>query len=71
MKKEIPGICFVKCLLRLSHQNLISGNLGEFQEEVWKEFEEYSGTIMIIRSDFDKNIAFFIPNKFEITEKLE
>ena len=71
MKKEIPGICLCKCLLRLSRQNLISGNLREFQKEVWKEFEEYSGTIVIIRSDFDKNSAFFIPKKFEITEKLE
>ena len=62
VKFEKPKMSLLKPLLRLNEEDLNEGNLKEFQKDLWKDFcNNYNGTIIIIRSDFGKNFAFFIP----------
>ena len=44
----------LNCLLRLNDEDLSKGNLKEFQEKLWKAFEDYQNyTIVIVRSDMN------------------
>ena len=52
MKSEIKQI---KCLLRLTQENLSKGNLKTHQIKLWTEFEDgYNGTLVIVRNNLDK-----------------
>ena len=54
-------------MLRLTEENLKEGDLEDFQEKLFEDFEcsSYKGTIFVIRSNFGKEFAFFKPNKIE------
>lgn len=63
---EKSDIRTLKCLLRLNQQNLNKGNLENYQKKLWKDFEDdYNGTIVIVRSNFDKEFAYFMPDRLE------
>ncbi len=50
-------------MLSLSEQNLNSGRLKQERDKLHKEFYGYNATLIIIRSNFGKEFAFFIPCK--------
>ena len=50
------------CLLRLYDEDLDQVNFLNHQRQLWKDFEKgYNGTLVIVRSDFGKEFAFYIP----------
>ena len=50
------------CLLSLDRVDLEHGNLKKHQKWLWKQFEgNYNGTLIIVRSEFGKEFAFYIP----------
>ena len=52
-------------LLELDEKDLSQGNLYIHQENLWRQFEDgYDGTLIIIRSNFGKEFAFYIPIPF-------
>ena len=62
-KSEIKTL---KCLLRLNMKNLKINNLENYQKKLWKDFEDdYNGTIIIVKSNYNKEFAYFIPDRLE------
>ncbi len=56
----------LSCLLRLDEEDLSISDLQFHQKKLWKDFENgFIATLVIIRSNFGKKFAFFIPTKFE------
>ena len=56
----------MKCLLKLNQQTLNQGNLKDYTKKLWKDFENnYNNTMIIIKSNFDKEFVFFFANKLE------
>ena len=50
---------------QLDSENL---NINGIQQYVWDLFEDSDGVFVIIKTEFDKIIAVFIPTKFEMTQ---
>ncbi len=58
----------LSCLLRLHKEDLERCNLKKHQRWLWKQFEgNYNGFLIILKSNFGKVFAFYIPSKFEET----
>ena len=52
-------------MLRLNEEDLGTGNLLLYQNKLFEDFsDDYNGTIIILKSDCDKEFGFFIANKF-------
>ena len=65
---EKTGISQIKNVLRINHKDLSQGNLIDYQILLREYFKnDYSSTLVIIRSNFDKEFVFFIPNRLEET----
>ena len=63
LKNENPEMRGFVCLLRLHGEDLSEGNLKNHQRLLWEKFEgNYDGTIVIIRSNFGKELIFYIPH---------
>ena len=66
LKDKNPEIRQISWLLKLDEEDLKQGNLRTHQKSLWKNFEDgFNGTLLIIRSNFAKEFAFYIPNKFK------
>ncbi len=53
-------------LLTLDSKDLIKGNLKIYQQQLWKQFKDnYNGTLVIVRSNYGKDFAFFVPEQFK------
>ena len=66
VKTKNPKIRQFVRLLGLDGEDLKEGNLKTHQKTLWKDFEnEFNATFLIVKSDFDKEFAFYIPCKFE------
>jgi len=62
-KSEIKTL---KCLLRLNMKNLNINTLKNYQKKLWKDFEDdYNGTIIIVKSNYKKEFAYFISDRLE------
>ncbi len=63
LKTEKPEMREFVCLLRLHGEDLEQGNLENHQRWLWQQFEgNYNGTLIIVRSNFGKEFAFYIPH---------
>ena len=67
IKKEKPEMSEVKCLLILNEQSLKSGNLKNEQTQLRQDFLDhgYTTILLIIRSNYGKEFAFYIPCEFD------
>jgi hypothetical protein len=53
----------VSRLYRLNKEDLEQGNLYNHQRYLWQLFEgNYNGFLIILRSNFGKEFAFYIPH---------
>ena len=61
---EKTGISKIKNVLRINHKDLSQGNLIDYQILLREYFKnDYSSTLVIIRSNFDKEFVFFVTVK--------
>ena len=55
-------------LIKLHGEDLLYGNLEDLQKWLWQQFEgKYDGTLIIVRTNFGKEFAFYIPYEFKKT----
>ena len=60
----------VSRLLTLNGEDLCKDNLENHQRWLWQQFKgNYNGFLIIVRSNFGKEFAFYIPHKFEETQE--
>lgn len=58
--------------MRLNNQKLEQGSLHEYQTTLAENFwDDYQAMLIIIRSNFGKYFAFFVPHKFQKTPGLK
>ena len=66
LKSKNPEITKVLRLLILGGEDLSQGNLKTHQRMLWEQFKDnYNGTIVIVKTNFGKEFAFFIPEQFK------
>ncbi len=63
----------VSRLLLIHGEDLNKGNLENHQRWLWQQFSEgnYNSFFIIVRSNFGKEFAFYIPHKFEEETKMK
>ena len=65
IKSKNPDIKEFICLLQLDEEDLSQRYLWIHQKNLWKQFKNgYSETLVIIKTNFGKEFAFFIPHQF-------
>ena len=64
MINKVTGLKEIKLLMRLDQTKLISGNLEEDQLKLYELVDDTEAFLVIILTNFNKTIAFFVPHKF-------
>jgi hypothetical protein len=53
-----------KCLIRLHEEDLSQGDLTNHQRQLFEQFEKgYDGTLVIVRSNFGKDLVLYISDR--------